>query len=326
MKCFKNILVAVDLSDDDRFVADDVSRATAEAIEGGLWLAKLNSADLTFFSALEVSARTQHLMKEDQAVEPTVKDQAQDALSELIDRARQQGINARSRVGFGKSWVEIIRQVLRDDHDLVIAGTRQRHGLEHLLLGTTGLKLLRKCPCPVWVTKPLERDQLSSILVATDFNPASHLALELGITMAQVYGAELHLLHVLEFGRDDHLKLIRISEKDTIDYRERARAEAVRRLELRVAAAKLMQKPHKHLLVGHADEVILQQIEKHDIELLIMATLARTGIPGVLVGNTAERLLLKTPRSILAVKPAGFESPVTLEPEERGRGVRSLGK
>jgi hypothetical protein len=44
-----------------------------------------------------------------------------------------------------------------------------------------------------------------------------------------------------------------------------------------------------------------------------MGTIARTGIPGVFVGNTAEKLLPHLPCSVLAIKPASFKSPVTLD-------------
>jgi nucleotide-binding universal stress UspA family protein len=43
-----------------------------------------------------------------------------------------------------------------------------------------------------------------------------------------------------------------------------------------------------------------------------MGTIARAGIPGVITGNTAERLLPSIPCSMLAVKPADFVSPVRL--------------
>jgi hypothetical protein len=41
-----------------------------------------------------------------------------------------------------------------------------------------------------------------------------------------------------------------------------------------------------------------------------MGTLARSGIPGYIIGNTAERVLVGVDRSVLAVKPEGFVSPV----------------
>lgn len=41
-----------------------------------------------------------------------------------------------------------------------------------------------------------------------------------------------------------------------------------------------------------------------------MGTVARTGIPGFIIGNTAENILQKIDCSLLALKPLGFVSPV----------------
>ena len=49
------------------------------------------------------------------------------------------------------------------------------------------------------------------------------------------------------------------------------------------------------------------------IDLVVMGTVARSGIAGMLIGNTAERVLRKLPCSVLAVKPEGFTSPVRLD-------------
>ena len=44
--------------------------------------------------------------------------------------------------------------------------------------------------------------------------------------------------------------------------------------------------------------------------LLIMGTIARSGISGILIGNTAERLLPHVPCSVLALKPDGWKCPI----------------
>jgi nucleotide-binding universal stress UspA family protein len=44
-----------------------------------------------------------------------------------------------------------------------------------------------------------------------------------------------------------------------------------------------------------------------------MGTVARTGIDGLFMGNTAESIIGQLDCSILTVKPPGFTSPVTLE-------------
>ena len=41
-----------------------------------------------------------------------------------------------------------------------------------------------------------------------------------------------------------------------------------------------------------------------------MGTLARTGIEGYLIGNTAETVLQRVECSVLTTKPDGFVSPV----------------
>jgi nucleotide-binding universal stress UspA family protein len=64
---------------------------------------------------------------------------------------------------------------------------------------------------------------------------------------------------------------------------------------------------------GEPEEVIPEFVVAQGIDLLVMGTVARAGIAGVLIGNTAERVLRKLPCSVLAVKPAGFVSPVRLD-------------
>ncbi|HVS10740.1 MAG TPA: universal stress protein [Planctomycetota bacterium] len=48
-------------------------------------------------------------------------------------------------------------------------------------------------------------------------------------------------------------------------------------------------------------------------DLLVLGTVARTGIAGVLIGNTAEEILDRIACSVLVVKPDGFVSPLRLE-------------
>jgi universal stress protein E len=44
-----------------------------------------------------------------------------------------------------------------------------------------------------------------------------------------------------------------------------------------------------------------------------MGTLARSGLDGYFIGNTAETVLQHVACSVLTVKPDGFVSPVTLD-------------
>ena len=72
-------------------------------------------------------------------------------------------------------------------------------------------------------------------------------------------------------------------------------------------------KPRMHIVKGRAHEVIPNLAGETKADLVVMGTLARTGIPGLIVGNTAESILNNLNCSVLAIKPSGFVTPVTLE-------------
>jgi universal stress protein E len=224
----------------------------------------------------------------------------------MAEDARKEGLAAESLVVAGKSWVEMIRQVLRDNHDLVIVGTRHLSPVKSFLVGSTGIKLLRKCPCPVWVTQPQPERRIASILVAHDLRPVGDLAMELGCSMAQLHDAQLHVLHAAEYS---HFKY-----RSPEPYCRNAEQHIAAQLaDIKLARPAQVQ---VHTIVFEPpDTAILDYIKRHDVELLVMGTVARAGIPGLITGNTAERLLPQIPCSVLAVKPTGFKSPITLDEE-----------
>jgi nucleotide-binding universal stress UspA family protein len=73
------------------------------------------------------------------------------------------------------------------------------------------------------------------------------------------------------------------------------------------------RKPEIHLIQGEAGDVIPQLTREKNIDLLVMGTVARTGIAGFLVGNTAENIISRLNCSLLAVKPEGFICPIPLD-------------
>src|SRR5262249_47575447 len=98
-------------------------------------------------------------------------------------------------------WLEIIRQVLRAEYDLVVVGTPDAGGLRRALFGSTAETLLHQCPCPVWVTKPGSGPHPTHILVASDLTPLADQALGLAVALAPVPGAAVHVLPVAAYPR-----------------------------------------------------------------------------------------------------------------------------
>ena len=107
MKAFKNVLVGVDLGQGSVLVSDNLSLPTEEAIARALWLAKTNSARLTFFNVLppmatNLDAESQILLDETHG-ERTVADHATEVLAKLAETARQDGLAAESIVDMGRA-------------------------------------------------------------------------------------------------------------------------------------------------------------------------------------------------------------------------------
>jgi universal stress protein E len=67
-----------------------------------------------------------------------------------------------------------------------------------------------------------------------------------------------------------------------------------------------------HLREGGSQDVIKQAIVDLKIDVVVMGSVARSGIPGLLIGNKAEKTLNTINCTVLTVKPDGFVSPVTL--------------
>ncbi|MAV24546.1 MAG: hypothetical protein CMQ05_00305 [Gammaproteobacteria bacterium] len=68
------------------------------------------------------------------------------------------------------------------------------------------------------------------------------------------------------------------------------------------------------ILRGKPSTIITRYVGNHEIDLLVMGSVTRTGIPGLIICHTAERVLHQVDCSVLMLKPHGFVSPVTVEP------------
>lgn len=324
MERFQKILVGVDLCDTSSSSGNDLSPSTRSAVDKALWLAERSSAEVTFLSSL-----TPHLdapLSIWQAAFPhryrTMIDSAQQHARErvaalvtaLVAESQAAGIRASEVRVAGTPWVELIREAVTGNHDLVIVGSHKQHAVGRLLLGNTGRRLVRKCPCPVWVTSPVKGGQVRRILVPTDFSDTAGESLRLAHTLARQCNAELHVLHAVEYHFEPQMRELIVPAADVEEFRRHCRAEAERVLHNAISGHGLDQSinlKHRHISAGPPNVVIRDAVEKLSIDLVVMATLGRSGISGMVIGNTAEQVLAHLTCSLLAIKPAGFQCPIS---------------
>ena len=227
----------------------------------------------------------------------------------------------------GKLTVEVVRAVLDHGYDLVVKEAENPNWLERLL-GSEDIHLLRKCPCPVWLSKPGDKGNYQTIMAAVDFdsdeNPSSrtlnNTIMDLSSSLSLSDFASLHLITVYDSLEAGALSLWSSEPeqlKRNLELAEYKRKKQAMDQLLDDMKTKLDQKnydyiaPITHLIQGSPSQQLPKMAKQLNADLVVMGTLGRAGIRGIVIGNTAESLLLELDCSVLAIKPEGFISPIT---------------
>jgi nucleotide-binding universal stress UspA family protein len=245
---------------------------------------------------------------------------AEEMLQRLVAKLPESDVLVETRVLSGSPAMELVREVLKSGHDLVMTGSGGKKRAAPWFLGTVEMRLLRMCPCPVWVVKADGRKELKRILVPVDPTGSdgkdqelNHTTIQLGAALAELSGANLHVLHAWP-GLREHLLKSRLRSSALDAYMSALSSQAQKALyDLLKPYGEAVSPSNRHFLKGGPETVVPDFVRDNRIDLVVMGTVARTGIPGFLMGNTAEKILGRIESSILAVKPSGFVTPVELE-------------
>jgi nucleotide-binding universal stress UspA family protein len=179
-------------------------------------------------------------------------------------------------------------------------------------IGPTDSQLLRRCPSPIWFVTPRQADGERVVVAAVSPDPANPARHELSVRVARVAasvaeatGAKLHVVHAwTAYGHQ--LLVSHASSQDALEYAEACRVAAQERFDALVSDAKLPASARTHLVEGPSDDALSKFIERRRTSLVVLGTVGRTGLAGLVVGNTAERILRGVRCSVLALKPSGF--------------------
>ena len=301
MHRFENILAV----HGDHVGGDDVLGQAAA-------LARANGARLTLIDVLPEKYATIAALKE-----------RRKRLDRLVPALTAEGVEeVEMAVVAGTAFIMIIRQVLKAGHDLVVASADDGASLRNLYFGSTATHLMRKCPCPVWILKPGHQDNYNNILACIDpstneesDNELDERILQLATSLATTNGAKLHIVHAWEVeGSDRDSVYSEIHDyvlKSILDKHEALHRSRVDQL---LANHSLTSIDYQlHMPRATPQQAIINLVGSHDIDLIVMGTVSRTGIAGLIIGNTAEAILGIVHCGMFTVKPKGFITPVILE-------------
>ena len=142
---------------------------------------------------------------------------------------------------------------------------------------------------------------IRNILVSTDFSEFSTAAVEYASSFALLYGARIHLVHVIEPG---HVVGVHNIELSSVSIP--SDLEAIAQEEMRKFVYWKFQNTtnlEQVILHGEPHKEITAYAQENEIDLIVIATHGRTGFAHMLMGSVAEKVVRLSPIPVLAVKP-----------------------
>lgn len=319
MNRFKNIL----------YVLNNETNEHSPSLARAVSLAKNNQSDLTLLQvhqAVSSSFYSKKIGISEQEFKNKVEQLGSTKLERLISSIGSE-LNAKTEQKTGKKYIEIIRLIQANNYDLVIKEVDDIDWLDRFI-GSDDMNLLRKCPCPLWLMKKDEKPDYDHIVAAVDFNNdhtdanegLNRMILDLGSSLSLSELAKLYVVNAYDVPEAGFISLW-VEQPDKIE-KELFEAEyQEKRYKMRGLLENLKDRlgeksynyvaPHPIIVQGDPGREIPKVAESVNADLVIMGTVARTGIAGLVIGNTAENILAQINCSVLAIKPEGFVSPIS---------------
>ncbi len=302
MNRFKNILA----------VYNDVIGAE-DALTQAAALAMANRARLTLIDVLHPSTTT-----------PEKRSEREKCLQRTVNHLKLDGVERTSfKLLSGVEAVEIVNQVVRHEYDIVIASAEGGSPIRNALYGKPAIRLIRKCPCPVWLLKPGHSLQYGRVMACVDPDPArpesdelNTKIMDLATSLSTSYDADLHILHAWEVvGKDRDTLSSEIQDTTRVSLLEKHQSIHQERLDDLLSNYRLGRIPHTiHLPQALPERAIVKTVNSEAVDLIVIGASSRGGVTGFLSGHAAESILAAVRGGVMTVKPASVVSEHIIEP------------
>jgi nucleotide-binding universal stress UspA family protein len=201
----------------------------------------------------------------------------------------------------GDAVQEILGVALEKNIQLIAMSTHARSGLGRFLLGSVASEVVKASQLPVLLVRPdhpAPTGRLRKVLLAVEGSEASSDLLETVKLLAAQSPVEIILFHAVEpvvdpspQWRSAPLAILSSPEHRLQDLADRLEQEG-------------------YLAEGPPVEEILRQARRLEVDLIALATHARSGFERFLDGSVAEAVLKQSPVSVLLQKPLKARKPV----------------
>ncbi|WP_417383999.1 universal stress protein [Gimesia sp.] len=145
---------------------------------------------------------------------------------------------------------------------------------------------------------------IKNILIPTDFSETSQAATQYAVELAKKFGAQLHLLHVIE----DPVVYMPMFESYALPPKEDFENFAKTRLDNWILDEdKAGLEISTHWVHGNPFVDILKYAKREEIDLIVVGTHGRSFTAHLLLGSVAEKVVRKASCPVLTVRPKGHQ-------------------
>lgn len=140
------------------------------------------------------------------------------------------------------------------------------------------------------------------LLLTTDGSKGSEVAAEHAIELADQYGAELHILYVVDTGVDTSISAVSdlMSELESTENLKQAGIEATETLQERAEEEGV--EAITSIENGVPYREINSYIDGEDIDIIVMGTHGRTGLDRLLLGSVTEKVIRMSDAPVITVR------------------------
>ncbi|MEM6602905.1 MAG: universal stress protein [Pseudomonadota bacterium] len=291
-----------------------------EGLKQAVSLARNNDAALKILTL--IPKLPEDIVGYKESFEHSISERVQKTLSDVISELKVGTIESSIELMTADiPAIDIIKYVLTHGYDIVVKEASLRNdtsGFEAI-----DMALLRKCPVPLWLSRPISKTR-TEVKVAVAVDPESpedsseFLAfrmLHFSSSLAEKCNKTLDVISCWDYELENALRnsiFVKMPAEKVDEKVEERRQTHLTSFQNLVKKAEITCHYELQHLRGNPTDTIPDFVKQNNIDILFMGTVARTAIAGFMIGNTAENIIQQLPCSLVALKPHGFVSPVTL--------------
>jgi nucleotide-binding universal stress UspA family protein len=225
---------------------------------------------------------------------------------------RSCGVDATSAVLAGEPGVGIARAVMERRYDLVVVA-ESRFGLLQEILGHADpIRVLRECPCPVWVVRPeslsVPRRVAAAVAGAEDAREGDRQIVRIARDVARLTGSRLDIVHAWEYAGNDYEtsrsellpEMARALRDHTVARAEQAVRSVLEECDIGEGDVTIQ------LRHGRPDAGLAEFAYQNSVDLVVMGMAGRRGLSALVFGERIDLLRPRLRCSLLVVKRPSF--------------------